>query len=54
VLTPERGKRFAPYDLRHVRATHLLEETFNVAGVEHLLGHAERVKAGETAAEWNL
>jgi hypothetical protein len=39
VLPPDRAKLFAPYDLRHARATHLLEETSNVPGVQHLLGH---------------
>lgn len=46
VLGPHRGKLFAGAHLRSACATHLLEETGNLPGVQHLLGHR---KADTTA-----
>jgi integrase len=34
------GKRVSPYDLRHARITHWLEESGNMPGTQYLAGHA--------------
>lgn len=39
VLSPAKAKLFAAYDLRHARATHLMDETSNIMGVAFMLGH---------------
>ncbi len=41
--------RFTPYDLRHARATHLMETSNNLAGVAYLLGHK---RTGTTSARY--
>lgn len=49
-------KTTAPYDLRHARATHLLEMTGNLPGTQYLLGHkhvsttAKYIRASKRAA----
>lgn len=41
VLGPERAKLFAPYDLRHARATFLLAASQDMLGVGYMLGHKQ-------------
>lgn len=59
VLGP-RGATFHPYDLRRMRITHLLEDTGNIPGVQHIVGHrrmsttAFYVKPNERAARATL
>lgn len=40
VIEGERGKRFAPMDLRASRITHWLESSGNLPGTQYLAGHA--------------